>query len=106
MARKRRLFSVQSPLGYHVFLGRDRWRQIIRHKHPALAGQEREVRNCLTSPSLIRESATDDSVHMYYKPANGDHLCVVIAPSNETEYFVVTAYYTSTIKKGNELWRS
>jgi hypothetical protein len=106
MGKKRRLFTVQSPLGYRVFLERDRWRQIVRHKHPALAGHEKEVRNCLTSPSLIRASATDETVHMYYASANNVYLCVVVAPANETEYFVVTAYYTSNIKKGKELWKS
>jgi hypothetical protein len=106
MARKRRLFAVQSPLGYHVFLERDRWRQIIRHKHPALTGHEKDVQNCVTSPTLVRESATDETVHMYYAPADGAHICVVVAPANENEYFVVTAYYTANIKKGKELWRS
>ena len=56
MARKRRLFTVPSPLGYRVFLERDRWRQITRHKHPAVAGREQDVRNCLESPAIIRES--------------------------------------------------
>ena len=106
MARKRRLFTVQSPLGYHVFLERDRWRQIVRHKHPALAGHENDVRQCLMKPSLIRESAKDTTVHMYYAPANAVHLCVVAAPSSANEYFVVTAYFTVNIKKGTELWRN
>jgi hypothetical protein len=106
MGRKRRLFTVRSPLGYDVFLDRDRWRQIIRHKHPALAGRETEVRTCLASPATIRESAKEPEVHMYYVPVGQAHLCVVTAPANETEHFVVTAYYTANIKKGNELWRS
>jgi hypothetical protein len=106
MGRKRRLFTVQSPLGYRVFLERDRWHQIVRYKHPALSGHEKEVRDCLTSPSLIRESSTDETVHMYYAPAEGGYLCVVVAPANENEYFVVTAYFTSNIKKGTELWKS
>ena len=43
----RRLFTVTTPLGDRVFLTRDRWRQIVKFKHPALAGHEREVRACL-----------------------------------------------------------
>jgi hypothetical protein len=66
MGRKRRLFTVQSPLGYRVFLERDRWRQITRHKHPAVAGREKEVRTCLESPTVIRESSREAEVHMYY----------------------------------------
>jgi len=106
MARKRRLFTVQSPLGYRVFLDRDRWRQIVRHKHPAVAGRERDVHACLESPAVVRESFQEPDVHLYYAAADAGHLRVVVAPSSEVEYFVVTAYLTTNIKKGNERWRS
>jgi hypothetical protein len=80
MARgDRRIFTVQTPLGHRVFLARDRWRQIIRFKHPALAG---------------------------YASAEHGHLCVVTMPAGEDEHFVVTAYFTKNIKPGNELWKS
>jgi hypothetical protein len=102
----RRLFTVQTPLGERVFLTRDRWRQIIRYKHPAIAGHEQEVRDCLQSPSVVRESATDPDVHMYYAPSNTVLLCVVTAPAGENERFVVTAYFTRNIKQGKELWKS
>jgi hypothetical protein len=105
MARKRRrIFTVESLLGYRVFLDRSRWRQIVRNKHPALSGAEKEVRACLESPTLIRESAKEPNVHMYYSPSEDVHFCVVAAPADEDEYFVVTAYYTKNIKKGKELW--
>jgi hypothetical protein len=67
---RRRIFTVETPLGYRVFLTRDRWRQIVRKKHPALAGQEKKIRACLESPSLIRESAKDPDVHLYYVPSD------------------------------------
>jgi len=41
---------------------------------------------------------------MYYAPAEKMHLCVVTAPADEDEWFVVTAYLTKNIKKGKELW--
>jgi hypothetical protein len=107
MAKKpRRLFTVPTVLGYRVFLARDRWRQIVRHKHPALAKREKEVRACLESPTIIRESVKEPDVHMYYVPADKAHLCVVVAPADEDERFVVTAYFTKNIKTGKELWRS
>lgn len=106
MARKRRLFTVPSPLGYNVFLERDRWRQITRQKHPAVAGRELEVRACLESPAVVHESSTDADVHMYYATADRGYLCVVVAPADGTDYFVVTAYFTTNIKKGKELWKS
>ena len=103
---QRRIFTARTPLGHRVFLTRDRWRQIIGFKHPALAGHERDVRACLETPSLVRESAKEPDVHLYYTPAEQVHLCVVTAPADHDERFVVTAYFTRNIKPGKELWRS
>jgi hypothetical protein len=102
----RRIFTVQTPLGHRVFLTRDRWRQIIRRKHPALAGFEKDVRVCLESPTFVRESIKEPEVHLYYIPSQHAHLCVVTAPASEEERFVVTAYFTRVIKQGKELWKS
>ena len=103
---QRRVFTVETPLGYRVFLTRNRWRQIVRHKHPALAGQEKAVRACLEAPAVIRESAKDPDVHVYYVATDDTYLCVVVAPADEEERFVVTGYFTENIKKGTELWTS
>ena len=102
--KRRRLFTVKTPLGYRVFLERDRWRLIVGNKHPALAGREKDVRVCLESPALVRESTKEADVHLYYAPAGDVHLCVVVAPAGDAERFVVTAYFTRNIKKGKERW--
>jgi hypothetical protein len=102
----RYIFQVNSPLGYRVTLTRDRWREIIRYKHPALAGHERDLRKCMESPKLIRQSLKDPKVHLYYLPKGQVQLCVVVAPELEEDRFVVTAYFTKNIKKGVELWIS
>jgi hypothetical protein len=105
MAR-RLIFTVQTPLGDRVVLTRDRWRQITRFKHPALAGHESDVRACLATPSLVQESANEPDVPLYYAQTGNVHLCVVTAPASADERFVVTAYFTKNIKLGNELWKS
>ena len=105
MAR-RVVFTVRSPLGYRVMLTRDRWREILRYKHPALARKEQAVRTCVERPTMIRESAKDPAVHLYYAPAGRVHRCVVVAPADGEERFVVTAYLTKNIKKGKERWTS
>jgi hypothetical protein len=102
----RRIFTARTPLGDRVCLTRDRWRQIVRFKHPALAGREQEVRACLESPSIIRESASEPDVHLHYAPSEEVFLCVVTAPTDVGVRFVVTAYFTRNIKKGKERWRS
>jgi hypothetical protein len=102
---KRLIFNVATPLGYRVSLSRDRWRQITRFKHPGLTGHEKDVRNCLREPACVRESAKDSSVHLYYRETDSVFLCVVTAPTSEDSRFVVTAYFTTNIKKGTEIWR-
>jgi hypothetical protein len=103
MAR-RQIFAVSTPLGYRVTLTRDRWRMIIRFKHPALAGHEQDVQECLEAPRVVRESVTDANVHLYYTASGRAYVCVVVAPTESDDRFVVTAYFTKEIKKGRELW--
>lgn len=101
---KRILFAERTPLGYRVVLTRDRWREIVRFKHPSLAGHEAEVRECLRDPELIRESVKDPDVHLCYRAMARTYLCVVTAGGETGDRFVVTAYFTKNIKKGTELW--
>ena len=97
---RRQVFRVQSPLGYWVSLTRDRWWEIVRFRHPALAKHEKEMQECIEQPQVVRESAKDPSVHLYCAVAQRGFLCVVAAPGDEQEYFVVTAYFCKEIKKG------
>ena len=103
MAR-RVIFAEATPLGHQVILTRDRWREIIRFKHPALTGYEGEVRNCIRDPEVIRTSAKDPDVHLYYRGLPRGFVCVVVAGDVPNDRFVVTAYFTKSVKKGQELW--
>jgi hypothetical protein len=103
---QRLVFRATSPLGYRVTLTRDRWREIVRYKHPALAGHEQQLRACVEVPKLVRQSAKAPDVHLYYAPVGHLYLCVVVAPEQEDQRFVVTAYFTKNIKRGTELWTS
>ena len=66
---RRRIFTVQTPLGDRVFLTRDRWRQIIRFKHPALAGA-----NVNSVPACPRHS------RFAKVPRNRKHICTIRSP--------------------------
>jgi hypothetical protein len=101
---RRIVFSANTPLGYRVVLTRNRWREIVRFKHPALSGHEDEVRRCLEDPEVIRASAKDADVHLYYATVERGHLCAVVGAGDSAERFVVTAYFTTTIKRGDVLW--
>lgn len=104
MPRKRRIFSERTPLGYRVILTRDRWREITRFKHPALAGCEMMVRDCVRDPEVVRASAKEPNVHLHYRAADELYICVVVGGDDEKARFVVTAYFTKSIKKGPDLW--
>ena len=71
-----------------------------------MAGHEKEVRECLESPTVICDSEKDEEVNLYYKAARDLFVCVVIAPGVSVERFVVTAYFTKRIKKGKQRWTS
>ncbi len=102
---QRNLFAVESPLGYRVVLSRNRWREIVRFKHPALAGMQELVRGCLREPEVIRASSKDPGVHLFYRTEERGYLCVVVGGDDPGERFVVTAYFTQELKKGQELWK-
>ena len=104
MARKRRAWVETTALGHRVTLTRDRWREIVRYKHPALAGHEVEVRACLHDPELIRASAKDADVHLYYRASLRRYVCVVVGGGEPAKRFVITAYFTRAPKKGRDLW--
>ena len=57
MAKKRRVFLEPTPLGYRILLTRDRWREIVRFKHPVMAGREASIAECVRDPDSIRASA-------------------------------------------------
>jgi hypothetical protein len=104
MARKRRVFVATTPLGHQVTLTRDRWREILRYKHPALAGHEAEVEACLRDPERIRASAKDPDVHLYYRASLRRYVCVVVGGDDPAKRFVITAYFARAPKKGQDLW--
>ncbi|MEO8496781.1 MAG: hypothetical protein ABI614_17060 [Planctomycetota bacterium] len=99
------VFRVTTPLGYGVVLTRNRWRDLVRFKHPAIKNYQKEAKQCVSQPDLIRASGKEPDVHLYYLSLEtGKHLCVVVARDDSDERFVVTAYLTARIKQGNELW--
>jgi hypothetical protein len=105
MRKRRLIFSVDSPLGYRVILDRNRWKLITRFKHPALAGKQELVKECVADPETVRQSENDADVHVYYRRTNGEFICVVAAPiRGSTDRFVVTAYIARKLKKGNAIW--
>ena len=70
-----------------------------------MTGREQDVRKCLEEPDVVRESAKDPNVHLYYVDRKGTLVCVITATSVGEDRIVVTAYLTRNIKEGRELWK-
>ena len=104
MPKKRLLFVETTPLGHQISLSRDRWREIVRFKHPAMGGHESEVQQCLSDPDVICASAKNPDVHLYYRAGTKGFVCVVVGGDDPAKRFIITAYFTRAQKKGQILW--
>lgn len=80
----------------------------IETDHPEMSGQISKVQDTLKSPDMIFKSRTDETVELFYRhydttPLTEKYLCVVIKILG-SDLFVITAYFTDTIKRGIILW--
>jgi molybdopterin synthase catalytic subunit len=74
-----------------------------------MVDQYHNIESTLQSPDEVIESKSDKNVELYYRkyffsPVGEKFLCVVVKDSL-TDYFMLTAYFTDTIKKGNTIWK-
>lgn len=81
----------------------------INDGHPEIARQFVKVRETLLFPDIIISSNTDDDVQLFYRyfkktPVGGKYLCVVVKEI-EKDYFILTIYFTDSLKGGTILWQ-
>ena len=81
----------------------------IRNDHPEMRGQFDKVERTLHNPDIVVKSRTDEKVKLIYKkfnktPVTEKFLCVVVK-TGVLSPFVITVYFTDTIKAGEVLWR-
>ena len=98
------LFEVESKLKKKIRVSKEHWKHISEIKHPEVSGLEDEIKLALISPIEIKRSNSDRNVYLYYSKYKSNFLCVVTRHLNG-HGFVITAYITSKIKKGNILWK-
>ncbi|SNQ59222.1 hypothetical protein [Candidatus Methanoperedens nitratireducens] len=83
--------------------------EYIETDHPEMSGQISKVQATLKDPDVIVKSRTDGEVELFYQyyattPVTEKYLCVVVKISG-SDLFVITAYFTDTIKRGTILWQ-
>lgn len=88
----------------------DERQEHIELDHPEMSGQLGKIRETLLRPIVIVRSRTDLDVELFYRhydvtPVNEKYLCVVVKALTGS-MFIITAYFTDTIKRGEVLWES
>jgi hypothetical protein len=74
-----------------------------------MSGQIDKIQDTLASPDVIVKSRTDPHVELFYQhysttSVTEKYLCVVVKVL-VSDLFIITAYFTDTIKKGIILWK-
>jgi len=95
--------------GRNVRISEERWSHILSN-HPEMEGQYLKLKETLLNPDRIVSSNSDPSVNLYYRKYSTElvgekYLCMVIK-TKETDVFMLTAYFTDAIKKGDEIWKN
>lgn len=96
----------------------DKWNRSIRltverlnhleTDHPEMQGQVSKTIETMSDPDKIIGSATDPQVELFYKhylstPVTTKFLCVVLKVLTD-DNFIITAFFTNTVKKGDVIW--
>jgi hypothetical protein len=78
-------------------------------EHPEMTIQTEKINETLSDPDIVVRSKIDEEARLYYRYYEGlsignKHLCIVVK-FKKGDAFVVTAYFTDSVKKGEAIWR-
>ena len=78
--------------------------------HPEMTEAIPSIAETLTNPDKIVRSSTDTTVELFYRhypstAVTSKFLCTVVKVLPD-DNFIITAYYTDTIKRGESLWET
>ncbi len=100
------VLDIMSNVGKIVRLDEDRWKHV--REHPEMKDEIDRLRETVVEPDEVRRSIYDASVWLFYRhyrdtPITEKYLLAVVRMLNE-EGFIVTAFFTDTVKKGELVW--
>jgi hypothetical protein len=101
---KANFFEVETPLGFRVRTTESYWALITTVKHPMMRGREEEVKAALTRPDEVRLSRGDETVYLFYRSDGRRRWVCAVTKRLDDAGFLVTAYRTSGIKEGTQIW--
>ena len=92
--------------GREIRLTEERLRHIL--EHPEMRQMESAIAKTLTEPHKVIQSLSDSEAELYYRfylgTRGGDKYLCVIVKVKGSDAFVLTAYLTDTIKRGELIW--
>ncbi len=73
-----------------------------------MSGQIDKIKETPLNPDAIIRSRTDPNAELFYKyyditPVTKKYLCVIIKVMTD-DLFLITTYFTDTVKRGEMLW--
>ena len=85
-------------------------RQHLHTAHPEMTEAILRIAETLANPDKIVRSRTDTTVELFYRhypstAVTSKFLCTVVKVLPD-DNFIITAYYTDTIKRGESLWET
>ena len=85
----------------------ERFEHIISD-HPEMSDQVDNIKYTLANPDIVIRSRTDSEADLFYRyysgtPVGGKYLCIIVKGIGD-DFFILTAYFTDTIKRGETLW--
>ena len=99
---------LQDYQGRLIRLTAERWAHI--REHPEMAGMAQAIAETLASPAVVVQSLADPQAHLYHRfylgTRVGDKYLCVVVKIREADAFVLTAYLTDRVRKGEVLWRA
>jgi hypothetical protein len=79
-------------------------------QHPEMVGQFDRIQETVGEPQLVIATVMDESVHVYHRlyestPVTRKYLLVAVK-IGEDDAFVLTAFFSSRMKKGKIIWQA
>lgn len=96
-------FAVHSKLNRVIRTTDNYWNKIVTLKHPVMEGKEKEVKQTIADPDIVKESERDANVCLYYIRYAKRYICVVARHENGTG-FIISCYPVDKVKEGKILY--
>jgi len=78
-------------------------------EHPEMTLHTEKINETITDPEIVVRSKSDEEARLYYRHYEGlsignKYLCIVVK-FKDKDAFVITTYFTDSIKKGEVIWK-